>query len=149
MTKLQLRPLKGIDEYGKIKHALINRAEAETKAKVEKIQEIKKLNLSITAVRSEMSKHEDYLKELLEYRLFLSRLTPKDKKPKPKLEEDKLEEDNEEEKDPLEYFKTPDQLLDIFTVLEENNLALIQACQESEETLEDLKAKIAATDTKM
>lgn len=40
-------------------------------------------------------------------------------------------------------------MLDIFAELEENNLALIQNCQETEETLEELKSKIAETTTKM
>ncbi|KAJ3106645.1 Coiled-coil domain-containing protein 38, partial [Physocladia obscura] len=37
----------------------IKKAELETKAKLEKIQEIKKLNLQIMAIRSDMSKNED------------------------------------------------------------------------------------------
>lgn len=65
--------------------------------------------------------------------------------------------DGEEEADeelltsdePLIFFKKPQQLLDIFAELEENNLALIQNCQETEETLEELKVKIAETTAKM
>jgi uncharacterized protein YpbB len=47
------------------------------------------------------------------------------------------------------YFKSPQQLLDIFGELEENNLALIQNCQETEETLEELRSKIIETTSKM
>ncbi len=47
------------------------------------------------------------------------------------------------------YFTHPQQLLDIFAELEENNLSLIQTCQETEETLEELRQKIAETESKM
>lgn len=51
-------------------------AEAETKAKLEKVSEIKKLNAQIVAVKTEISKHEDTLKEYKMYKSFLDRLTP-------------------------------------------------------------------------
>lgn len=47
------------------------------------------------------------------------------------------------------YFNNPKQLLEIFAELEENNLALIQTCQETEETLEELRVKINDTNQKM
>lgn len=47
------------------------------------------------------------------------------------------------------YFKEPQQLLDVFAQLEEQNLFLIQNCQETEEALEDLKAKYHETKTRM
>lgn len=56
---------------------------------------------------------------------------------------------NESDDELLLYFKSPQQLLDIFAELEENNLALIQNCQETEETLEDLKQKIVDTESRM
>ena len=37
------------------------------------------------------------------------------------------------------YFREPEQLLDIFTTLEEQNLFLIQNSQETEQALEELK----------
>ena len=46
-------------------------------------------------------------------------------------------EDSEDEYDL--YFKTPDQLMDIFATLEEKNLFLIQQSQEAEEALENKK----------
>ena len=52
------------------------RAESETKAKLEKVSEIKKLNAQIVAVKTEISKHEDTLKEYKMYKAFLDRLTP-------------------------------------------------------------------------
>ncbi|RKO93633.1 hypothetical protein BDK51DRAFT_42595, partial [Blyttiomyces helicus] len=63
-------------------------------------------------------------------------------------DEDEGEAWNEDD-EPLLYFHTPQQLLDIFAELEENNLALIQNCQETEETLEELKQKIVDTEARM
>lgn len=54
----------------------IKKAEMETKAKLEKIQEIKKLNVAIMSIRSDMTKNEDQLKDLQRYRQFLDKLTP-------------------------------------------------------------------------
>jgi len=51
--------------------------------------------------------------------------------------------------DQVLYFNNPKQLLEIFAELEENNLALIQTCQETEETLEELRVKIQDTNVKM
>jgi hypothetical protein len=51
--------------------------------------------------------------------------------------------------DQILYFSNPKQLLEIFAELEENNLALIQTCQETEETLEELRVKIQDTNVKM
>ena len=47
------------------------------------------------------------------------------------------------------YFKEPQQLLDIFTQLEESNLFLIQNSQETEAALEELKTKFTETQTRM
>nr|KAJ3421483.1 Coiled-coil domain-containing protein 38 [Polyrhizophydium stewartii] len=184
----------------------IKKAEMETKAKLEKIQEIKKLNVQIMSIRSDMSKNEDQLKDLQRYRHFLEKLTPKEflasqsatdielqrvqknakrdgvaaagiKTNKPDGSDSQTsdsgaqsgqsgtdgqpgsgggedggagdEEFWENDDEPVLFFKSPDQLLDIFAELEENNLALIQNCQETEETLEELKAKIAETSARM
>jgi hypothetical protein len=135
----------------------------ETKAKLEKIQDIKKLNVQIMSIKSDMSKNEDQLKDLLRYRQFLESLTPNefwDDKKKSKIADlthvslDEGDPNHEEEvllstEDQVLFFQTPKQLLDIFAELEENNLALIQNCQETEETLEELKGKILETDIKM
>jgi len=43
------------------------------------------------------------------------------------------------------YFKEPQQLLDIFSQLEERNLFLIQNVQETEEALEELKQNFEKT----
>ncbi|KAL6076734.1 hypothetical protein STEG23_017615 [Scotinomys teguina] len=47
------------------------------------------------------------------------------------------------------YFTEPQQLLDIFTQLEEQNLSLIQNTQEMEETLDDLNATLKNTQIRM
>ncbi|KAI9343742.1 hypothetical protein DFJ73DRAFT_506734 [Zopfochytrium polystomum] len=203
----------------------IKRAEMETKAKLEKIQEIKKVNVQIMSIRSDMSKNEDQLKDLQRYRHFLDKLTPKEffeeqmKLRKEKEKEKKAtgtadsagssprrskwknsgrrptrtaraargDDDGDGEgppgsaaaaanaleadgtpgtggggagdagdddlwndvEDPSLYFKSPQQLLDIFSELEENNLALIQNCQETEEALEEIKQKIVETEARM
>ncbi|KAJ3316752.1 Coiled-coil domain-containing protein 38, partial [Boothiomyces sp. JEL0866] len=73
----------------------IKKAEMETKAKLEKIQEIKKLNVSIMSIRSDMTKNEDQLKDLQRYRQFLDKLTPAEflatkKKENPKEDQGKM-----------------------------------------------------------
>lgn len=168
----------------------MERAEAETKAKLEKVQEIKKLNTQIMVIRSEMSKNEDQLRDYKRYRAFLDKLTPSEwfvthprhtsrasAKVKSgrkvvkvaKAQEDDHQDDlfsmseegsdfssDEEEADPNApvvegelYFKHPQQLMNIFAELEENNLSLIQSCQETEETLEELRKSIEETESKM
>lgn len=113
----------------------IKKAEAETKAKLEKIQEIKKINVQIMSIRSDMSKNEDQLKDLQRYRQFLEKLTPNEvskaigtkQKQSVKDQDDEDYMDDEFEVDEATiYFQTPEQLLDLYAELEENNLALIQ-----------------------
>ena len=53
-------------------------AEAETKAKMEKVIEIKRLNAQMMSVKSEISKCEETLKEYLHYKKFLDSLSPKE-----------------------------------------------------------------------
>jgi hypothetical protein len=60
------------------------------------------------------------------------------------------EESEDEEEDDLEfYFTDPQQLLDIFLELEEQNLSLIQNSQDTEEALEEMKQTINKTKIKM
>ena len=178
MTRTQSKRLKSIIVYIKrqsIAFNIVNRAELETKAKLEKMQDIKKLNIQIMSIRSDMSKNEDQLKDLLRYRQFLESLTPQEfweetkrkryvdyKAAKAVLEGGAATDDKSDvellEADPdlllaiddqVLFFNSPKQLLEIFAELEENNLALIQNCQETEETLEELRTKILETDTNM
>mmetsp|Transcript_17130 Transcript_17130/g.23649 ORF Transcript_17130/g.23649 Transcript_17130/m.23649 type:complete len:605 (-) Transcript_17130:110-1924(-) len=66
-------------------------------------------------------------------------------------EEEEEEEDEEEEEldDIPMFFQRPQQLLDIFSQLEEQNLFLIQNVQETEEALEELKNKYKDTERVM
>lgn len=47
------------------------------------------------------------------------------------------------------YFTEPQQLLDVFTQLEEQNLSLIQNTQEMEEALDDLNVTLKNTQIRM
>ncbi|KAL3318485.1 Cilia- and flagella-associated protein 100 [Cichlidogyrus casuarinus] len=53
-----------------------------------------------------------------------------------------LSEDEDFDSEPELFFKEPDEVLDLFTELEEANLSLIQNCQEAEENLEQMKHAI-------
>jgi len=64
----------------------------------------------------------------------------------PKMEDEVVEIDEEE---PPMYFTQPQQLLDIFAALEEQNLFLIQNSQETEHTLEDLRQAYKQTKDEM
>lgn len=65
-----------LKENDKKAHEAIKRAEAETKAKQEKAQEIKKLKQQIQAVQADMSKLKERLADCLKYKKFLDELTP-------------------------------------------------------------------------
>lgn len=217
-----------LKENDKKAHEAIKRAEKETKAKADKVQEIKKLNQQIQLVQSDMSKLSEQLQDCLQYKAFLDELTPqeyeaeqldrkrqrqrdrlqqrKDKvlveweyqrakvqaeiDERERLEKDRPEKESknnannkkkQQDKDragtaaatkakeialppqpnldhmaltssgeeiPM-YFQHPQQLLDIFTALEESNLFLIQNSQETEQTLEELKQNFRKTKTTM
>lgn len=186
----------------------VREAENETKAKLEKVQEIKRVNADIMTIKSEISKFEDILKEYQMYRKFLDNLTPQEvqdeqiKKRDKRRDEKRREteqaksnkkgsidagdksadllkgrkrtgggrlqaqksgsgtkkseaaaapaEEEESDDDELElFFSSPQQLLDIFAELEEQNLSLIQNSQETEENLEEMKQNIKITKAKM
>ncbi|KAF0699192.1 Aste57867_10244 [Aphanomyces stellatus] len=207
-----------LKENDKKAHEAIKKAEKETKAKADRVQEIKKLNQQIQLVQSDMSKLKEQLDDCLKYKAFLDELTPpeweseqKEKKAKRQQERlrkkkakamaeweaikakavaeqeerDRLERERSAEKDgkakkkadkvkvagsqsalppmpnldelnitssgeelPM-YFQNPQQLLDIFTALEESNLFLIQNSQETEQSLEELKQNYRETKKKM
>ena len=67
-----------LKENDKLAVEAIKKAEAETKAKLEKVGEIKKINAQMMAIKSEISKNEDTLKEYMLYRKFLDALAPQD-----------------------------------------------------------------------
>ena len=85
-----------LKENDKKAHDAIKMAETETKAKQDKVMEIKKLNQLIQAVQSDMSKLKEQLEDCLEYKAFLDNLTPPDyieeqKKSKAKRKQDRLQ----------------------------------------------------------
>ncbi|XP_059735653.1 cilia- and flagella-associated protein 100 isoform X2 [Bos taurus] len=209
-------------------------ADKESKAKMEKILEIRELTTQIMNIKSEISKFEDMLQQYKVYKDFLYKLSPKEwleeqekkhlalkqakevveafkeslllssvgdrgpetkgklssregqnsRRPAKLLQmmqlhqalpstasqqqgtlpsmpsrveskrssstlpvQDDLDSDDEEE--PELYFTDPQQLLDVFTKLEEQNLSLVQNTQEMEEALEELSFTLKNTQTRM
>ncbi len=193
-------------------------AEKETKKKMEKIQEIKRLNQQLQILQSTINKYRDNLDECLQYKKYLDQLTPKtwveqqtgikkerqlqrrknriekrqaqwkkeqeerianeqkamlemkeattttsDKRtkrrirrkqnntnmnpPAPKLELPPMP--NFEDEEPLTssdedipmYFSKPQQILEIFSSMEEENLFLIQNAQEAEQSLDEMTCR--------
>ena len=51
-------------------------AEAETKAKLDKVAEIKKITTQMMGIKSEISKYEELLKEYQLYKKFLDDVSP-------------------------------------------------------------------------
>lgn len=187
-------------------------AEAETKLKLEKVAEIKKINAQMMAIKSEISKNEDTLKEYMLYKQFLDSLTPQEwRDDRRKIKDEKKElrskpkerssmskkkmsiigsergsnssrssrkesragskqggspqskrndaddasssiyetDEDDSDNEPELFFSDPQQLLDIFAELEEQNLSLIQNSQETEEALEELRQTIKHTQERM
>ncbi|KAL0585839.1 hypothetical protein ABG067_004373 [Albugo candida] len=190
-------------------HDAIKRAEKETKAKTDKLFEIKNLNHQIQGVESDVSKLKEQLQDYLQYKAFLDDLTPAEyvEEQLEKLKE--LSVDHSTKKDmgnadepmgsslecrklaqdadrrnssngylsvkgtmdknldisyssnlnqrkcgsyddsaPL-YFRQPQQLLNIFTALEESNLFLIKNSQDTEQTLDELKQNFSKAKSMM
>ncbi|KAG5836107.1 hypothetical protein ANANG_G00251090 [Anguilla anguilla] len=197
----------------------IKTAEQESKIRQEKVSEIKRITAKMVAIKSDISKYEDTLKEYSMYKDFLFKLSPpewqqeqlarrrssqrslpavaeKDKgksagqqdkraesrasttkkelpplrnsrrasrhtikigkqSPKPSVEpktEDVNLSDYESfasQEEPEMYFTDPQQLLDLLTDLEEQNLSLIQNSRETEESLEDLRQVLDQTRKRM
>ncbi|MCJ8729505.1 hypothetical protein PDJAM_G00107150 [Pangasius djambal] len=190
-------------------------AEQESKAKLEKVAEIKRVTAKMVAIKSNISKLEDTLQEYKLYRDFLFKLSPPEWQEKqrvkkksrtkpnsvinkgegksretdrgkktgqsdsrtgrekrspvsrelPPLREARVpsghsvkstpqsskissasESDSSEyEEEPKLYFTDPQQLLDLLSELEEQNLSLIQNSQETEESLEEFRQTMEQT----
>ena len=102
------------------------------------------------ALEEEIAKKEDEEKRraLKEGRVWKKKEHKRlDLRPPPRLDDEAL--DAEEEDELPMYFTRPQQLLDIFTQLEESNLFLIQNCQETEQQLEELKQQYRETERSM
>lgn len=95
-------------------------AEAETKAKLEKVTEIKKINAQMMAIISEISKNEDLLKEYMLYKRFLDKLTPREV-----LEErrkKKLESKRDTQKESSKITQDPSPKKKLSTVMERDKM---------------------------
>ena len=57
-------------------HEAIKRHDEESKAKQERVAQIKKLNHECAKVQSEMAKYTEQLEDCLKYKHFLDQLTP-------------------------------------------------------------------------
>jgi len=64
----------GLYHYGDKRFSY--RAEAETKAKLDKVAEIKKITTQMMGIKSEISKYEELLKEYQLYKKFLDDVSP-------------------------------------------------------------------------
>uniref|UniRef100_A0A667WH23 Cilia and flagella associated protein 100 n=1 Tax=Myripristis murdjan TaxID=586833 RepID=A0A667WH23_9TELE len=142
----------------------VKTAEQETKSKLEKMAEIKRLTTEMMSIQSEISKNEEILKDYKRYKEFLFNLSPPEwqeaqraKTQTAKALRDRNAQDrrkdmeaekksrvqqgksHQEEDEPELYFSDPQQLLDLLTELEEQNLTLILNSTETEEELEELR----------
>ncbi|XP_026069735.1 cilia- and flagella-associated protein 100 isoform X2 [Carassius auratus] len=186
-------------------------AEQETKVKLEKVAEIKKITSKMVAIKSDISKYEDILKEYKKYKEFLLMLSPpewrekrgsksrnstastnaeRDEKQTEKIKKNKERktaegskrgerrgargflssqearassqqsvksshqsgkisapgtDSSDYEEDPEMFFKEPQDLLNLMTELEEQNLSLIQNTRETEEALEEFRQNAELT----
>jgi hypothetical protein len=104
------------------------RRAAETKARQrdEISTRIRQISSQNSSLRNEIAASEEKLQECESFRAFMEGLTPVDwrrQHPLPEL-----------------FFKTPGQMLTILQSLEEQNMFLIQHCQDAEDALERTKA---------
>uniref|UniRef100_A0A671NWA9 Cilia and flagella associated protein 100 n=1 Tax=Sinocyclocheilus anshuiensis TaxID=1608454 RepID=A0A671NWA9_9TELE len=198
-----------LKEHDKNSVEAIKIAEQETKVKLEKVAEIKKITSKMVAISSDISKYEDILKEYKKYKEFLLMLSPpewqekqrsksrhstvstyteRDEKQAEKIKKNKERKTAEGSKrmwrktrlvvsyllrrprassrqsvksshqsskmymqtiilnvDPEMFFKEPQDLLNLMTELEEQNLSLIQNTRETEEALEEFRQNAELT----
>jgi hypothetical protein len=126
-----------LKENDKKAHAAVKAADRATKHKMDRMADIKKLNQRIQLVQSDMSKLHEQLEDCTKYKHFLRQLTPPDwlAKAEARGASDEM------------YFTEPQQLLDVFSDLEESNLFLIQNGQETAQALEELRTQASATES--
>jgi chromosome segregation ATPase len=135
------------DNDAKVREA-VNAAEREARAKHEKVKEMKRLQADIASASQELNRKEEKLQECYEYKKFLDSLTPAEwLEEHPEALHD-IDDDDDGSSVPM-YFTEPEQLLRVFTQLEEQNLFLIQSVRGAEETLQSVKAKHVSTKEQM
>lgn len=141
-------------------------AEDETKKKQEKIQEMKQLQENLSTIMSKNIKQLEKLEKLYSYKIFLDQLAYQRDEDFKKNKDQKdiyqksvnegnfnwqiynhnlptgllelLNQDDEEEE---MFFKKPEQLQDIFSDLERNNLEIIKLTRDIEQEKDDLLHK--------
>ena len=95
------------------------------------------------------------MEECKKYKDFLDKLTPNEwlQEAEQKVDYNVIQilriEPSKQDEEFQMYFKDPQQLLDIFKQLEENNMALIQNSQQTERVLEEYRSKRKETEEKM
>ncbi|CAD8062143.1 unnamed protein product [Paramecium sonneborni] len=141
----------------------IKEAERETKLKQEKNNEIKALQEHRTDLMTKIQQKIDNLEDLLKYKKFLDKITPKEfqmKQKQPKQQQQQQQQVvlsrnnqnnqinnelqqllNDSDDEQVTYFTQPKQLEEIFQQLEEKNLFLIGNTKEREQMVEDLRNK--------
>jgi hypothetical protein len=146
-------------ENDRLTHEVIQKAEKATKDKLGKAMLLKQLIQEISQAEHEVERLSEQLQACEKYKLFLDAHTPPEfleKHAKARAEREAAraaaeaagepvsaasEEELEEEE---MYFREPEQLLALFSQLEERNLFLIQSVQDGEESLGELKQSSAA-----
>uniref|UniRef100_A0A2K6ES76 Cilia and flagella associated protein 100 n=1 Tax=Propithecus coquereli TaxID=379532 RepID=A0A2K6ES76_PROCO len=125
-------------------------AEKETRARIEKIFEIQDLSSQITNVKSKTlsSKKKKKKRKWRPGCKDCWRLGVQDQ-PGQHSETPPLQKMRKISQELELYFTEPQQLLDVFTELEEQNLSLTQNVQEMEETVEDLGRTLRNTRSRM
>ncbi|XP_051985520.1 cilia- and flagella-associated protein 100 [Xyrauchen texanus] len=196
-----------LKEHDKNSVDAIKIAEQETKVKLEKIAEIKKITCKMGPIKSDISKYEDILKQHTKYKEFLMKLSPPEwqkkqrsrsrsitniesegkqtekikKKGERKIsvpdsrsgesrvtcelsstrevqsrhvvkschENSKIAafgtDSSDNKEDPELFFTDPQELLNLITELEEQNISLIQNSREREEALEEFRKSAELT----
>eukprot|EP01112_Ceratiomyxa_fruticulosa_P012749 TRINITY_DN3551_c0_g2_i1.p1 TRINITY_DN3551_c0_g2~~TRINITY_DN3551_c0_g2_i1.p1 ORF type:complete len:578 (-),score=170.96 TRINITY_DN3551_c0_g2_i1:41-1774(-) len=125
------------------------RADQETKAKLDKVAELKKISGQIGAIRNELAKYDELLEDCRKYKEFLDRLTPPEFQEEIAKKEAQMKFEGKDSLEPVMYFTEPQQLLNIFKSLEEQNMHLIQESQETEKVLEEIRQKRKDTEERM
>ena len=114
-----------LENDGKTTTEARHAAEEKSKQRLEVALKIKQVSSNSSTLRSEIAHFEEKLQECERYKEFLEGLTPPEWRKTHPL--------------PEMYFKEPSQLIDVMQALEEQNMFLIQHCQDAEEMLERFK----------
>ena len=102
-------------------------AEEKSKQRLEVALKIRQVSSNNSTIRSEIAHFEEKLQECERYKAFLEGLTP------PKW--------RREHPLPEMYFTEPSKLIEVMQSLQDQNMFLIQHCQDAEEVLERFKDK--------